>query len=203
MFEKLTAFILASISSTGYFGILILMTIESSFIPFPSEIVLIPAGYLIYEGKLNFWLVLIASILGSLFGALINYYLAKTLGRKVAHTLITKYGKWFLLSTKSLDNSGEYFKKHGSFTTLIGRLIPVVRQLISLPAGFAKMPILKFSIFTMIGAALWSLVLIGLGYTLGQNQELIKTYLTQITIFTLVVCVIAILVYIKINKRKK
>ena len=182
LFQDLLNYVVALMSSLGYFGIFILMTIESSFIPFPSEVVLIPAGILIKRGEMNFFIVLFASVLGSLAGALINYYLAYFLGRKSVNALIKRYGKVFFLDERSLTKTDSFFKNHGEITNFVGRLIPLIRQLISLPAGFAKMNIFKFSLYTVFGAALWSSILIALGYWFEDNIELIHQNLYYITL---------------------
>jgi membrane protein DedA with SNARE-associated domain len=189
-------------SSLGYFGIFILMTIESSFIPFPSEIVLIPAGILIKRGEMNFLIVLLASVLGSLLGALLNYYLAYFLGRKSVNALIEKYGKVFFLDEMSLAKTDAFFKNHGEITNFIGRLIPLIRQLISLPAGFARMNIFKFSFYTILGAAMWSFILITLGYWFEDNMELIHQNLYYIILFLLLSSLIIIIIYVINLKRR-
>jgi len=203
MLAEFASWLVSVIGSLGYTGILILMAIESSFIPFPSEAILIPAGYLIQQGKMNLYLVFTIGVLGSLIGAYVNYFLALWLGRKASEATINKYGKFFLINKKSLDKADAYFKEHGEITTFIGRLIPAIRQLISLPAGFAKMSLAKFTFYTALGAGIWSAVLIYIGYAFGQNQELIKQNLQMFTIVALLFCGILIIAYLIYRKIKK
>jgi len=181
MLRELAQSLVELIFDWGYLGIFLLMAIESSFLPFPSEIVLIPAGYLASQGNMSIGLIMSSALAGSILGAFINYYLALTLGRRI----LEKYGKYFFISEASLDKMDNYFAKHGAISTFIGRLIPGIRQLISIPAGLSRMNLVVFSIYTTLGAAIWAFILTMLGYFIGENQELIDIYLKQITIVTL------------------
>jgi len=203
--KSFASWLVSLIGYSGYAGIFILMAVESSFIPFPSEIVMIPAGWLVATGQMSFILALIAGVLGSLVGALFNYYLAFHLGRKAVKKLVSGYGKLFFIDENSIEKSERFFEKHGHITTFVGRLIPVVRQLISLPAGFAKMSLAKFCIYTAAGAGIWSLILLWLGYSFGNNQALIEQNLNLIT--WLVVAAVAAIIFVYAlcirNKKRK
>lgn len=181
MIKETAQIIVDLVFDWGYLGIFLLMAIESSFIPFPSEIVLIPAGYLAHQGEMNLGMIMAAALGGSLVGALINYFLAFMLGRK----LLLKYGKYFFISKATIEKMDTYFLKHGAISTFIGRLIPGIRQLISIPAGISHMNLAVFSLYTTLGAGIWAFILVMLGYTIGENQELLDTYLKQITIVVL------------------
>ncbi|SFV60949.1 Alkaline phosphatase like protein [hydrothermal vent metagenome] len=197
MIEQFASQLVAWIFDLGYIGIFSLMAIESSFIPFPSEVVLIPAGYLAFKGEMSIPLILLFAILGSLVGALINYYIAMHLGRR----FILRYGKYFFISEETLEKLDAFFKEHGHISTFTGRLIPGIRQLISIPAGIAKMDLREFCIYTALGAGIWALVLILLGYFIGQEQTLIKHYLREITIITLFMVSLLLVWYYKRKKR--
>ncbi len=165
MLETFFQILLDFSADLGYLGILFLMTVESSFIPFPSELAIPPAAYLAYQGEMNIYLVVLFGILGSLIGALINYYLAFFLGRPIIYSLTEKkWAKVFLISSKKIEKAERYFLKYGEASTFIGRLIPVIRQLISLPAGFTKMKLRPFIIYTTLGAGIWVIVLAVIGY---------------------------------------
>ncbi|MBT5934076.1 DedA family protein [Sulfurimonas sp.] len=181
----------------GYLGIFLLMAVESSFVPFPSEIVMIPAGYLASQGEMNLLVIILCALSGSLIGAFINYFLALFLGRKI----LLRYGKYFFVSNESLYKMDRYFLKHGAISTFIGRLIPGIRQLISIPAGLSRMNLVTFSTYTTLGAGIWSLVLVMLGYFIGENQEMLDAYLKQITIVLLVLIVLLGFWYTYKNKK--
>lgn len=155
----------------GFLMVFILMTIESSFIPFPSEVIMIPAGFMASRGELTFaqpqidlFIVFFCGLVGSLAGAYINYYLAMVLGRPFLY----RYGKYFLIKPNVLSRAEEIFLKYGEITTFVCRLLPAIRQLISLPAGISRMPLSRFTLFTGLGAGIWSLILIGIGYYFGS-----------------------------------
>ena len=200
MLADLAQWLVQNILDMGYMGIFLLMMIESSFIPFPSEIVLIPAGYLAQQGEMNMGLIFTAALLGSMVGAFINYFLAYFIGRQ----LLLKYGKYIFISNSAMEKMETFFQKHGPISTFSGRLIPGIRQLISIPAGLSKMSLLPFSLYTALGAGIWSMVLILLGYILGENEALIHTYLKQITIGAIVLVIVLIGVYvIRITRKNK
>jgi membrane protein DedA with SNARE-associated domain len=187
------------VSQFGYLGIFIMMFLESTFFPFPSEVAMIPAGYLASKGDMNLLGAIVVGTLGSLLGALFNYYLAKRYGR----TGVLKFGKYFFFTEDKLVRMETFFVKHGSFSTFVSRLIPGVRQLVSLPAGLSKMPLGKFALYTTLGAGVWVVVLALLGYFIGSNEALLNEYLHQIVMITLGLIVIASVVYFFMNKKSK
>ncbi|MBY0540752.1 MAG: DedA family protein [Campylobacterales bacterium] len=199
MFADIVNFIVETIGSLGYFGIFILMFLESSFFPFPSEVVMIPAGYLAFKGEMNMYLVILFGILGSLAGSLFNYYLAVKFGRR----FLIKYGKYFFIKEETIVRMEVFFKNHGHISTFSGRLIPVVRQYISLPAGLARMNLFVFSLYTSLGAGIWVVILTLLGYFLGDNELLIKEYLHYIIIVLLILLSILIFWYYRKTKKLK
>lgn len=182
MLAAFVNFLLGIFSNLGYWGVLILMTVESSFLPFPSEIVVPPAAYLASKGELNIFLIIIVSVVGSLLGALINYYLSISLGRTVIYRLArTKLAHFIGLSDEKIKKAEEYFLQHGERSTFIGRLLPVIRQLISIPAGLAKMKLSRFILFTTLGSLIWSIILAIIGYFWGENSDVISRYYSEIT----------------------
>ena len=199
MIHEIAQFLVNHIGGMGYVGIFLFMFLESTFFPFPSEIIMIPAGFLAYQGEMNLYMVVLVGILGSVAGALLNYYLAMHLGRKI----ILKYGKYFFIKEETLDKLDVFFAKHGEISTFTGRLIPGIRQLISLPAGLARMNIAKFSFYTAIGAGIWIVVLVAVGYVVGSNQELISEYMKSATLIALVSVVLIMVFYVVRNRRRR
>jgi len=197
--DEIVKAIVDIVGQLGYWGIFIMMFLESTFFPFPSEVAMIPAGYLASKGEMSLVLAIVVGTLGSLLGALFNYYLAKKYGRKGVLT----FGKYFFFNEKKLIKMENFFLKHGSFSTFVSRLIPGVRQLVSLPAGLSQMDLKKFALYTTLGAGLWVVVLALLGYFIGSNEALINAYLHQIVLITLGLIVIATIVYFFMNKKSK
>ncbi|UCF40832.1 MAG: DedA family protein [Gemmatimonadota bacterium] len=169
MLEAVVTWLTEAIFRLGYPGITLLMAIESSFFPFPSEVVLPPAGYLAAQGRMNAWLALGAGLAGSMIGAFANYYLAVFLGRPLLH----KYHRFFLIREASLDRAEAFFRRHGEISTFVGRLIPVIRQLISLPAGIARMRLDRFALYTAAGAGIWCAILTFIGWQVGRHTEVV------------------------------
>ena len=197
--SALTSWLVDTIGRMGYTGIISLMFLESSFFPFPSEVVMPPAGYLAWKGEMSLILVIISGIAGSLLGALFNYWIAVKFGRP----FLLRWGKYFFVSPESIDKADKFFLKHGHVSTLVGRLLPVIRQYISLPAGIAKMPMKIFMLYTSIGAGAWVIVLTIAGYMLGEHQEMLKEYLHVITIGCIVLACAIAAGYVLIQRRRK
>jgi membrane protein DedA with SNARE-associated domain len=160
MLHHFVAWLAGTVGLWGYPGIVMLMTLESSFFPFPSEVVIPPAAYLAAIGEMNIGEVIISGTLGSLLGALFNYWLALRFGRP----FFEKYGRYLLISPRSLEKADRFFERHGRISTFVGRLLPGIRQYISLPAGLARMNIFAFCAATLLGAGIWVLVLAVMGY---------------------------------------
>ena len=198
MLENIISYLVELVADWGYLGIFLLMALESSFFPFPSEVVMIPAGYLVYIGQMNLYMAFGAGTLGSLAGALFNYYLCYFLGRP----FIAKYGKYVGITDEKMAKFESFFNRYGEISTFNCRLIPGIRQYISLPAGLAKMNIFTFSLYTTLGAGIWVAILIAIGYYIGDQKELIKEYLTQITIYLLLVVGLITAIYIYLHRRK-
>ncbi len=188
-----------TIGTMGYPGIIFLMFIESTFIPLPSELVIPPAGYLISQNRMSWVGVIASGTIGSVLGALFNYAIAVYLGRP----FILKYGKYFGVTEKHFRKGEEFFFKHGTISTFIGRLILGVRHYISFPAGLARMDLKKFCFYTAFGAGVWTLILAYIGFFVGNNKEQIMAVSRQWSIYVIIGCVLLIVIYILWHRRKK
>ena len=196
----------------GYVFIFLFMAVESSFIPFPSEIVMIPAGFLAARGELSLHaaapdlaLAVAVGLAGSLAGAYVNYFLSASLGEP----FLRRYGKWFFLPPHALDRASEVFNRYGAAATFVCRLLPAIRQLISIPAGIAKMPLGSFTLFTALGAGLWTAVLAGTGFWLGRTAgditylELVhrgKEFIDGNVVWVVAVAVVVVALHFVVSK---
>lgn len=170
-------------ANLNYFTVMLLMAVESSFIPFPSEVVIPFAAYKAAQGDLNVFMVVLAGTAGALIGALFNYYFAKYLGRPLVYKFSgSTLGRLLLLSQEKVEHAEKYFVKHGKASTFIGRLVPAVRQLISLPAGLANMNLKDFILYTLAGAGIWNIILALIGYFIYDLKDKIFPYLDDILI---------------------
>lgn len=172
LMSAVAVFIIATISRLGYWGIALLMGIESACIPLPSEIIMPFSGYLVFQGKLALWLVAVAGALGCVLGSLLAYWIGATGGRP----LIERYGNYVLISHRDLDLAERWFSRYGDITIFIGRLLPVVRTFIAFPAGVARMPLGRFVGYTFLGSLIWCWLLGWIGVKLGENWDTLRVY---------------------------
>jgi membrane protein DedA with SNARE-associated domain len=190
--------LLDTIGAMGYPGIFLLMAMESSVIPVPSELVMPPAGYLAFQGNMNLSLAILCGAMGSLVGAYANYLASHYLGRP----LIVRYGKYVLIPPEKFEKVERFFLQHGEISTFLGRLLPVVRHLISIPAGLSGMGHLRFSFYTLAGAGIWCSILAGIGYCIGENQQLIVQYSHKALAWIILFSTILITVYVWRHRRR-
>lgn len=170
--EFLASFVIKVIEQTGYTGITALMALESANIPIPSEIIMPFSGYLVFEEKFNFYLVILSGTVGNLIGSLVSYYLGFFGGR----SFLAKYGKFFFVTHHDLELADRLFQKYGSFIIFASRILPIVRTFISFPAGIAKMNIIVFTVNTFFGSLIWSIILTYTGVIAGENWKILELY---------------------------
>ena len=192
MLAELTGWLVDTVAGFGYVGIIALMAVESSVIPLPSEVVMIPAGYLVAQGKMDMGLVILSGTLGSMIGASVNYFGALLIGRP----FLERYGRYFFVKQKNLEKMDIFL------STFIGRLVPGARHLISVPAGLARMNLALFSFYTALGAGIWCTILAFLGYYLGGNEALIEQYVHEIVIALIVGAAVVIAAYLWFMKKE-
>ena len=199
-----------ALDNLNYGWVILFMAIESSFIPFPSEVVMIPAAYMAAEtGEMSYTMIILCGTLGALIGALVNYGLSFWLGRPIVYAFAnSRFGHMCLIDAQKVEKAEAYFDKRGAVSTLIGRMIPAIRQLISIPAGLAKMNLLSFCLYTCLGAGLWNSILVGIGYAFHSTmpkQELIDiiahySHIIGVTAIIIVVAIITYLIYKGVKK---
>jgi membrane protein DedA with SNARE-associated domain len=197
------AWLIETVFRLGYPGIIVLMAIESSVFPLPSELVIPPAGVLVAQGRMSGLGVILAGTLGSVLGAVANYALAGWLGRPFLH----RYSRYFLVRETSLERSEQFFRRHGEISTFVGRLVPVIRHLISLPAGISRMKLSRFTLYTGLGSAIWCSVLAWIGWYLGLKMETLgerdfRRYSTRAFLMMVPVLLVIIGVYAYFQRRK-
>ena len=174
-------FVSQAISSLGAFGIALLMFLENVFPPIPSEVIMPLAGFNAQQGEMSFWSVLIAGTVGSLAGALLWYWIGRRIGADRLKRLSLKAGRWLTITPDDIDRSNGWFERHGGAAVLLGRLLPTIRTFISVPAGVARMPLAYFTALTCVGTVVWNLILLGAGYLLGSNYDLVQTWLDPLS----------------------
>lgn len=205
MLTSFISTILAIFGKMGLVGVFFLMTLESTFLPVPSELVIPPAAYLASQGKMSLLLIIIVGTAGSVLGATINYFLAITLGRVVVYGLARKkIARIFFINEKKVKEAEDYFLEYGNASTFLGRFIPGIRHLISIPAGLAKMKLANFILFTFLGAGSWCTILALLGYFFGAKQQLIMSSAKEISYgFALFSIILLIYLYWRKKRKKK
>ena len=203
----MTEWIVNTMNSLGYLGIGILMFLENLFPPIPSELIMPLAGYTasLPDGKLQLVPSIAAGVIGTVLGALPWYFAGSILGAERLERLADRYGKWITVSSKDIIGSKLWFDKYGNKAVLLGRLVPVIRTLISIPAGIARMSLVPFLIYSTVGTILWTTFLTGAGYLLGRNYELVDKYLSPVSKIVLIAIIIAVVAFfaIRIIKQKK
>lgn len=199
----MTEWITNTMTSLGYWGIGLLMFLENLFPPIPSELIMPLAGFTSAQGKLNFFLAVLAGVVGTMLGALPWYYAGKLIGEPRLRRLADRYGKWLTLSGKDIDKANHWFNRHGAKTVLLCRLIPGIRTLISLPAGINQMPIALFLLYSTVGTSLWVFLLTALGYFLGSNYSLVEVYLAPVAKLVLLVLIVAFVLWAVQRKKRR
>ena len=197
------SYLLEIFGHAGYWGVVFLMTLESSIFPVPSELVIPPAAYLASKGEMNLWLIIVAGVVGSLIGASLSYLVAYWLGKIVVYKLADhRIAKTIFISSAKIKKAEDFFLKYGKASIFFGRLLPVVRHLISLPAGFCKMNFNQFFLYTFLGSTIWVSVLALAGYYFGLKTELIAEYYRQVVSGLIILVIFAGVIYFIIRRRK-
>jgi membrane protein DedA with SNARE-associated domain len=192
LFSLLAAAIIDLITRGGYLGIVLLMGIESACIPLPSEVIMPFSGYLVFQGTLVLWLVVLAGAIGCVLGSLLAYAVGAWGGRR----LVERYGKYVLISRRDLDLADRWFREHGGIIVFVGRLLPVVRTFIAFPAGVARMPVWRFCVYTFLGSLIWCALLAWIGMKLGQHWDTLGGWFHRFDAVILAVLLLAFGLYV-------
>jgi len=204
MLEQFIDWLLNTLLDLGYPGIIALMALESTVVPIPAELVMPPAGYWVAKGQMNATVAILSGVVGSVLGSLVTYWVAHMLGRP----LIRRFGKYVLVTDKALERSERYFAAHGEISVLMGRMLPVVRHLISIPAGLARMSLPAFALYTSLGAFVWCSVLVAIGYVLGRSEGVlrhaeVRHYVTRALLILLPLLVAIVAIYVMRRRRRE
>jgi len=197
LMERIAEWLVDFVHGFGYFGIFVMTFLESTFVPIPAEVTMIPAGYLAHHGEMNFFIVFICSIVGTSGGSLFNYWLAMHYGRR----FFAAYGKYMFFPVEKMEKMEQYFKSHGEISIFTGRLIPGLRHFISFPAGLARMDLRKFCFYTSVGGGIWMLTLMLVGYFIGDNEAMVRKYMPYITGIALLLVVGCVVLYIRRHRK--
>ena len=199
MFEQILDWIVGFVHQFGYIGLFVMTFLESTFVPVPGEVTIVPAGFLIYQGHMHLLPVLLSCILGTMSGSYFTYWFAQQFGVR----FVRRYGKYFFFPPHKLSMVQNYFKEHGSVSVFTARLLPGIRHVIAFPAGIAEMKISLFFIYTFLGSTIWTIVLLLVGYFIGSNKGMLLHYILYIKIGALIVVCVLIPLYIWNHRRKK
>jgi membrane protein DedA with SNARE-associated domain len=204
MLEQFLTWLVETIGRLGYPGIVVLMAVESSVIPLPSELVMPPAGYLAALGRMNAALALGSAVCGGLLGSYANYWVASRVGRWV----FVRYGRWVLVSERSLERSERFFARHGPIAVFVSRLFPVLRHLVSIPAGIARMPLGLFFLYTGVGAGLWAAILMAIGWVIAKegsalSRDQVYAYSHRVVLVLIPVVALLIAGYVVWHRRRR
>jgi membrane protein DedA with SNARE-associated domain len=194
--DWLAEWVISVIETLGYPGLTVLVALENVFPPIPSEIILPLAGFLTGQNRFSFLLVLVATTLGSLIGALALYAVGLAIGQRRVNRLVERYGHWALLTPDDLTRAEQWFDRHGPIAVFTGRLLPIVRSLVSIPAGYRQMPLGQFLLLTGAGSAMWNGALVGLGWALGENWHVIERYVGWLQYVVIVVVAFLVLRFV-------
>jgi len=197
--EAIAEWLVDFVQGFGYLGVFIMTFLESTFVPLPAELTMVPAGYLAQQGQMSGMLVLIIAVLGSLCGSLTNYYIAYHYGRRFMYA----YGKYFFFDHRKMEKLDMFFVSHGEVSTLTGRLLPGLRHFISFPAGLAHMNLKKFTLYTGAGSGLWMGTLVLLGYLIGGNKQLVKHFMPFVISGAMVIVIVMLVLYIVHHRKAK